>query len=123
MVGIIILKKKRHGYNWPKVNIIVVQPNIDPYNEKFSGNFMEQLNKMLALADTNIDSTTDYVVFPETALTDPDIWENNWEANGSINVLKNYLARHPHLAWLPEPVLTAITIEVIAFRGKRQKVH
>jgi apolipoprotein N-acyltransferase len=80
------------------VNVVVVQPNIDPYNEKFSGNFMEQLNKMLALADTKVDSTTDYLVFPETALTDPDIWENNWEANGSINVLKNYLARHPHLS-------------------------
>ncbi len=80
------------------VNVVVVQPNIDPYNEKFSGNFMAQLNKMLALADSKVDSTTDYVVFPETALTDPNIWENNWDANPSIVVLKNYMARHPHLS-------------------------
>ncbi len=80
------------------VNVVVVQPNIDPYNEKFSGDYMNQLNKMLSLADTKVDTATDYLVFPETALTDPNIWENNWDANGSIQVLKNYVARHPHLS-------------------------
>ncbi|HSY77244.1 MAG TPA: apolipoprotein N-acyltransferase, partial [Bacteroidia bacterium] len=84
------------GYKY--VNVVVVQPNIDPYNEKFSGNFKEQIDKMLALADTKVDSATDYLVFPETALTDPDIWENNWDGNVSIPILKNYLARHPHLS-------------------------
>ena len=87
-----------HGYKWPRVNIVVVQPNIDPYNEKFSGDFKHQLEKLLALADTKVDSTTDYLVFPETALTDPDIWEGVIDSNASIQTLKRYLKKHPHLS-------------------------
>ena len=79
-------------------NIVVVQPNIDPYNEKFSGDFKNQLDKMLALADTKVDSATDYLIFPETALTDPDIWENDIDKNGSIQTLQKYLTKHPNLS-------------------------
>jgi len=80
------------------VQAVVVQPNIDPYNEKFSGDYKNQLDKLLTLADTKVDSTTDYLIFPETALTDPDIWENNLEQNGSIQTLRKYLAKHPNLS-------------------------
>ncbi|MGE3823167.1 MAG: hypothetical protein AB7G44_03010 [Bacteroidia bacterium] len=40
------------------VNIVVVQPNIDPYNEKFDGmTASDQLEKMLSLANQKVDST------------------------------------------------------------------
>jgi apolipoprotein N-acyltransferase len=77
---------------------VVVQPNIDPYNEKFSGDFQEQLRKMLSLADTKVDTTTAYLIFPETALTDPDLWENNLQDNPSIRLIWNYLHKHPNLS-------------------------
>jgi len=81
-----------------RINIVVVQPNIDPYNEKFNGDTKTQLTKMLDLADQKVDSTTDYLIFPETALTEEDIWENNWDHNNSIPRLKDYLKNHPHLS-------------------------
>ena len=79
------------------VDVVVVQPNIDPYNEKFSGNFTEQLNKMFTLADTKVDSNTAYLVFPETALTDDNIWENHFEHNISIQQVWGYMHKHPNL--------------------------
>ncbi len=79
------------------VNVVVVQPNIDPYNEKFSGNYAEQLTKMFALADTKVDSTTSYLIFPETALTDSEIWENKFSDNASIRQVWGYLHKHPNL--------------------------
>lgn len=79
------------------VNIVVVQPNIDPYSEKFYGmNFQEQLDKMLELAKQKVDSTTDYLVFPETALTE-EIWENDLEQTSSIHILKEFLKKYPKL--------------------------
>ena len=78
------------------VNVVVVQPNIDPYNEKFTGSYGEQLNKMLALAENKIDPTTDFIVFPETALTE-NIWENTIENSGSILLLKNFLKKYPQI--------------------------
>src|SRR6185436_9849695 len=52
----------RHVNKGSPVNIVVVQPNIDPYNMKFSGNGDDQLIKMLQLASTKTDSTTRFVL-------------------------------------------------------------
>jgi apolipoprotein N-acyltransferase len=76
--------------------VVVVQPNIDPYDEKFSGNYIDQLDKMLRLATQKTDSTTDYVLFPETALQE-DIWENAMEQSQSIIMIKQFLKKFPKL--------------------------
>ncbi len=79
------------------VSVVVVQPNIDPYNEKFNGNFQDQLNKMFDLADKKVDSNTAYLVFPETAIADPNLWENNFKKDSSIRMVWRYLHKHPNL--------------------------
>jgi apolipoprotein N-acyltransferase len=76
--------------------IVIVQPNIDPYNEKFSGSFKVQLTKMLELAETKIDSNTSCVAFPETALTE-NLWENDLERTYSIQILRMFVQKHPGL--------------------------
>jgi apolipoprotein N-acyltransferase len=88
-----------HSYNEKSdpVNIVVVQPNIDPYNEKFkSMDYEEQLEKMLNLAKQKVDSTTEYLVCPETALIE-DIWENDLMETASILRLKEFLKPFPKL--------------------------
>jgi apolipoprotein N-acyltransferase len=54
-----------------KYEVVVVQPNIDPYNEKFNPNSTveNQLSRMFELANQKISSNTDLVVFPETAIS------------------------------------------------------
>jgi len=55
-----------------KLEIVVTQPNIDPYNEKFGGlDPNAQLNKMADLADTKVSSNTALVIAPETAIPFP----------------------------------------------------
>lgn len=78
------------------IKVVIVQPNIDPYNEKFISGFEEQLQKMLQLASQKTDSTTDYLLFPETALTE-NLWEDNIHQSGSIAMLKQYLKPFPKL--------------------------
>ncbi len=79
-----------------ETNVVIVQPNIDPYNEKFGGGYAEQLHKMLELASQKTDSTTDYLFFPETALTE-DIWEHELQQSASVKTLKQYLKEYPKL--------------------------
>lgn len=58
------------GYREPKspYEIVVIQPNIDPYNEKFSGSDDKQLATIMDLADKKISQNTQLVIAPETAL-------------------------------------------------------
>ncbi len=76
--------------------VVIVQPNIDPYNEKFTVTYQEQLQKMLELGAQKTDSTTDYLIFPETALTE-DVWENEIAQSRSINRIKQFLKNYPQL--------------------------
>lgn len=79
-----------------RIDVVVVQPNIDPYKEKFNSDFRVQLKKMFDLALSKTDSSTDYLVFPETALVE-DIWENNIENTYSLHELRALQARFPKL--------------------------
>jgi apolipoprotein N-acyltransferase len=86
---------KRHVNNaGTPVNVVVVQPNIDPYNEKFSGNSDEQLAKMLRLAASLSDTSTDYIIFPETALPD-GIWEEDLQRNKQIKTVQHFIKAFP----------------------------
>ncbi len=81
-------------------DIVVVQPNIDPYNDKFGGlSNYDQLTMMFDLADSLTDSGTDYVVFPETAIND-NIWENNFYGSMSIQRIKRFIEKYPQVVYI-----------------------
>jgi apolipoprotein N-acyltransferase len=79
-----------------ELNVTVIQPNIDPYNVKFYMAGPEQVEKMLDQAAKAVTQETDYMLLPETALTE-DIWENRMESSESIQMIRSFLQRFPKL--------------------------
>ncbi|MBL4736246.1 MAG: apolipoprotein N-acyltransferase, partial [Flavobacteriales bacterium] len=71
IVPIVISKLMYTNYTEEErpVEIAILQPNVDPYNEKYATTGEEQLLKMLSLLDESIDGEVDYIVAPETALS------------------------------------------------------
>ncbi len=83
-------KEKKAPYN-----IVVLQPNIDPYNEKFNGlSESQQLNRLLQLADSLADDSVDYFVGPETALA-KGMWESHLKNEYDIIKLKQFINKYP----------------------------
>lgn len=92
--------------------VVIVQPNIDPYNEKFAfTDPLEHLNRMLDQAEYAITNETQLVLFPETAIQERatlsgsadnlilnGLWENHWDGSQSVPRLRRFLAEHPQLA-------------------------
>jgi apolipoprotein N-acyltransferase len=82
------------------LNVVVVQPNIDPYEEKFDGlTPSEQLIQLTKLAQSSIDSTTNLVCFPETALVG-GINENEFQFEPLIQHIRNWRSQYPNMAIL-----------------------
>jgi apolipoprotein N-acyltransferase len=80
-----------------ELRTLVVQPNVDPYNEKFYVQPEIQLQNLLKQLEGKIDSNTKYLVLPETFLTE-SISENDFNASASILFLKeNLLSQFPNL--------------------------
>lgn len=53
------------------IEVVITQPNVDPYNEKFSADVIPQLDKFLSLADAQVSEKTQFVLAPETAIAEP----------------------------------------------------
>jgi apolipoprotein N-acyltransferase len=83
----------------PEYQIVIVQPNIDPYGKIVTGSFESQLQKLIHLSDSAIDSNTALVIWPETALVGENFGfeEDHLKANYFLRPLWDFLARHPHL--------------------------
>ncbi|MFI5222225.1 MAG: apolipoprotein N-acyltransferase, partial [Bacteroidia bacterium] len=86
--------------NETELNVMVVQPNIDPYTDKFKGmEPVDQAQKMLRIAEEKMDSTIQLVMFPETALQG-NIDEDHFEMNESIQLVKQFIRKHPGISVL-----------------------
>lgn len=80
--------------------VVIVQPNIDPYNDKFGGiSPVRQLEIILHLADSLVTDSTDYIAVPETAIND-NLWENTLEQNRSIRMIRQWVYRHPQVKFI-----------------------
>lgn len=78
------------------VDVVVVQPNVDPYHEKFSGlSERQQLDRILNLSDSVLklgsDSNPDYIVAPETALPS-GMWEEELDEHPQTKRIFEYLS-------------------------------
>ncbi|MFI5128881.1 MAG: apolipoprotein N-acyltransferase [Chitinophagales bacterium] len=81
-----------------KPNVVVVQPNIDPYEKISAGTLEAQLGKLIHLSEQAIDSNTSLVIWPETALyTGGGIEEKKMKENSFLNPLWAFLQRHPQI--------------------------
>ena len=80
-------------------NVVIVQPNIDPYEKvsEAAGSFEAQLQKLIATSEKEVDSTTALIIWPETALYTPSrIDEASLKENYFLNPLFSFLKRHPN---------------------------
>lgn len=79
-------------------NVVIVQPNIDPYDEKFTeGAAMDQLHKFLALTKEKTDSSTRFVIWPETALFPSGAWEHLLNDQPEIMAIRQFLTQYPRV--------------------------
>lgn len=77
--------------------VVVVQPNIDPYSTKFDPSTLQlQMQTLIRLSKEKVDSTTDYLVFPETALPD-GIMISELHTNPFIKELQHFRVDYPKL--------------------------
>lgn len=78
-------------------NVIIVQPNIDPYSEKFDVASTEgQIQKLINLSEKNIDTNTRLVLWPETALP-VAAWQDQLQQNFTYKPVFDFVNRHPRI--------------------------
>lgn len=91
-----VISKKYNETIIATKKIVIVQPNVDPYTDKFSLGYKQQLKDFVDLARTKLDSTTDLLIGPETALLE-SLWESKIEYSYSLKELEKLQRDFPKL--------------------------
>jgi apolipoprotein N-acyltransferase len=89
---------KQYQFKGLPIKVMVVQPNIDPYG-KFEDEPVAQVQKMMDLAEQEMDSSVQLICLPETALQG-GLDENYLLQEPTIQVLKTFITKHPNVAIL-----------------------
>ena len=112
------------------VDIIVVQPNMDPYGDQYSAPPQEVIHRIIKLSKPLLDSNTTFILAPESAIQEhlQEPLFNYSTSLGSrtisIPMLNNFIADYPNLnmlvgassyKFLKEPTITARTTKSGAF--------
>lgn len=111
LIPLIISFYKFYTYEEPNdpVKITIIQPNIDPYNEKFKTSISEQiqnLNKLLEIIELN---NPDYILLPETFIHS-GLQINKLDDDVFIRYLRNIFSRYPS----SEIVVGAVLLEIFS---------
>lgn len=76
--------------------VVIIQPNVDPYTQKFTIPFNDQLKNVISLAKSEVTDRTKWIITPETTVDDPinldDLPNDNY-----IRKIKELTLNHPDL--------------------------
>lgn len=79
-----------------QVSVLMLQPALDPYAEKYSTDSVTIVKDLLTLAEENSKGKIDYYIAPETAIPgNGSISETAFEKSQLLNDVKEFLAKHP----------------------------
>ncbi len=78
------------------INIIITQPNIDPYTEQYSLPPSSVIKRNLDETMPYLDENTDFIISPESALQEK-IWERSVDHYRSLQLLKKFIHENPHV--------------------------
>ena len=103
LIGPIIISLVRF-YSYIEVHdpktVVVIQPNIDPYEKFVSIQSIDQTYIQLSEAARVADSTVDYFIAPETSINN-NIWMDEIEQVPDISMIRRFLASYPKASYIP----------------------
>jgi apolipoprotein N-acyltransferase len=82
-----------------ETEIVVVQPNVDPYNEQFELDPESVIERNLSLAATAMTPNTDFVLSPESAIQE-QIWEERMQSSKALRQVQTFVKQYPHVSYV-----------------------
>jgi apolipoprotein N-acyltransferase len=76
--------------------MVVVQPNIDPYMKFGDIPQAEQTGILIRLADSLVTPNTEYIIGPETVINN-SLWQERIQSQPDILRIREFLASHPRV--------------------------
>lgn len=87
--------------NGPVFRFLIIQPNINPYKEKYYNSDVILTQELINLSKKNIQTNTYFILTPETSIPGNNkIFIKDIQSNPSIQLIKKYIKIHPNLVFI-----------------------
>jgi len=80
------------------LDVLVVQPNNDPYTDQYGLSPEEVLDNVYELVDTYGDTMVDFIVLPESVIQERNVFERRLMKSRSVQSLVEYMKGYPETA-------------------------
>tara|TARA_B100000809_G_scaffold111195_1_gene109793 strand:+ start:11540 stop:13126 length:1587 start_codon:yes stop_codon:yes gene_type:complete len=81
------------------VDVIVLQPNIDPYTEKYKTTNVGMAQKLIELTKTKLDTNVTFVIAPETTISKP-VQLSKFEKTKEYYKLNSFVVQNRNISFL-----------------------
>ena len=95
-IGGSLLRYTTYSYEGDTIDVIALQPNIDPYSEKYNISNLKFADLFFELADSKITDDTDFIIAPETFLAQGSPLRK-FKNSLVKNKFDRYVAAHPNV--------------------------
>lgn len=76
------------------VDVVVLQPNLEPYDETKMLSNNQIVNLLISLSEQKADQNTSFILAPEGCLEER-IWEDQIQDNYNLSKLSNFISKYP----------------------------
>ena len=80
----------------PTVNLLLVQPNVEPYYEAYELNSNQLVHNMLSVVREYMDDSTELVITPESTI-ERSMWEHKMQRYSAIDSIIKFVGKNPQL--------------------------
>ena len=99
LISFIVLKNIKPIRQISGSNILIIQPNIDPYQKYNSSSTAQQIDQLIQLSEHHLDTATKLILWPETAMSVQE-WQDHIAENITYKPVFNFANRHPTITLL-----------------------
>ena len=79
-----------------EAEVIITQPNVDPWSEQYTLPPSEVIERNLGMATSLLTPETDFIVCPESAIQE-DLWLTSIEKSSSVKLLNTFISAYPNI--------------------------
>jgi apolipoprotein N-acyltransferase len=90
----------KHIEKLDPVDVVVVQPNNDPYTEQYELPAEDIMNRIFTLSDSVIDQDVEFIICPESTIQEYPLWERRIWSSKSLSMMKDYIEKYPNLKFV-----------------------
>ncbi|NNC44782.1 MAG: apolipoprotein N-acyltransferase [Winogradskyella sp.] len=85
-----------HELSDKTAEVVILQPNIDPYSEKYNTSNLDMVDLLITLSEVHVTDSTHYIIAPETVFAE-SVRLNQFENSLFKSKLKKYIRPYPNI--------------------------